>query len=308
MCGFANDKSPNYLNDYKIPYLVGFPDFKPVEIEDKQIFDEFFLKYPPSISEFTFTNIFSWRLAKKHEFSVLDSHLIISFFASSKRKFYQPVGAIPEKIMLKIFEKFPDSSFERVEKGVAEKLTNLNVRHDRDMDDYIYKLSELMELKGDKYSPKRNFIRRCEEYSPQVCILDDDTAESFFEMQEKWCSKRNCSADKSLYAEDIAVKEALANFKEFNLFGICVRINNKIAAFAIGEPLNKNIFVEHFEKADPSFVGIHQYLLHKFVSKIPERFEFINREQDLGIEGIRKSKLSYYPIRIVEKFSVRKKS
>jgi len=134
--------------------------------------------------------------------------------------------------------------------------------------------------------------------------LDENTVNSFFSLQEKWCNIKNCVSDEQLQAEDIAIKEALAHFKEFNLFGVCVAINKNIEAFAIGEKLNNGTFVEHFEKANTKFNGIYQYVLHEFVKAIPKNFKYLNREEDLGIAGLRKSKLSYNPVNMVEKYRI----
>ena len=113
----------------------------------------------------------------------------------------------------------------------------------------------------------------------------------------------DCESDSGLATENDAVKEALMNFRELGFHGICIRVKGRMEAFAIGERLNQDTFVEHFEKANREFPGIYQYLLKEFASSI-QGFEFLNREQDLGVDGIRKAKLSYHPAFMVEKFSV----
>ena len=138
-------------------------------------------------------------------------------------------------------------------------------------------------------------------------MLDEATVHEFLGMQERWCNLRNCTQNPEMHAEDMAVREALLHFKQFNLFGICVRINGKIEGFAVGEKLNQNTFVEHFEKGNTEFKGIYQYVLNQFAKHISSQFEFLNREQDLGVEGLRKSKLSYYPAFFVEKYIVKNK-
>jgi len=283
-------------------------NFKPIELQDKELFDQFFIKYPPLISEFTFTNLFCWRLSKGHEFALYNNHLIISFFDDRKfRRFYQPIGENPADIMQKILLLFPESSFERVEKSIAEKINKeFIVEHDKNMDDYVYSINNLKLLVGDKYSAKRNFIKRFLHYNPKICVLDEDAVQSFLQLQEKWCNLKDCHSNKNTEAEHMAIKEALLNFKKLKFFGMCVYVNNNIEAFAIGEPLNENTFVEHFEKADARFTGIYQYLLNEFVKTIPERFTFINREQDLDVEGIRKTKLSYHPFKFIEKYNIKK--
>jgi len=281
------------------------PDFKEIKLEDKQLFDDFFKKYPPQASEYTFTNLFCWRESKKHEFSVFDGHLLVSF--DSRKRFYQPVGDDPAGVIKKVLELFPDSSFERVEKRVADKLSSdLNVAEDRDQSDYVYLVSDLVELTGRKYAGKRNFINRCKNYDPVVCVLNAEQVQGFREVLEKWHSAGVDPADKILLAEKDAVSNALEHFEALNLVGICVQIKGEIEAFAIGEPLNNDTYVEHFEKANADITGIYQFLLNEFAKAIKDKAQFLNREQDLGVPGLRKSKLSYSPVRMVEKYSVKK--
>lgn len=283
--------------------------FKGITLSDKKLFDSYFNKFPPKLSEFTFTNLFVWRRTKNHEFAVFDNHLVISFSESenSIRKFYQPIGENPAGIIEKLFSEFPESSFERIEESVSEKLSEkFSINEDRNMFDYIYNVNELAELKGDKYGAKRNFIKRFTKYKPEVCSLDEGKVKAFLELQEKWCNIRNCRENESMYAEDLAIRESLENFKELGISGCCVSINGIIEGFLIGEPLNENTFVDHFEKANTDFKGIYQFLLNDFVKRIPEKYTFLNREQDLGIEGLRKSKLSYYPINFIKKYAIKK--
>ncbi len=169
---------------------------------------------------------------------------------------------------------------------------------------YVYNKADLITLSGKKLSSKRNFVKRCSSYHPKICQLDRQTVQSFLQLEEKWCDLRRCYTDEKMIAEDRAVKEAIVNFEELNLRDICIFIDNTIAAFSIGEPLNENTFVEHFEKANTDFIGIYPYLLNEFSKHVPQQFTLINREQDLGTEGLRKAKLSYLPALLIEKFQI----
>lgn len=284
-----------------------YPDFKEMTLQDKDIFDEYLQKHETRASEFTFTNFFTWRKARNYEYTIYKEHLIVSYKEEVNRIFYQPVGETPDKIIAELVEVYPDSYFERVEKSVAVKTTeNAVISHQRDMDDYVYLLTDLKELKGQKYMTKRNFVRRFEKNVPEVMILDKRWVSQCLQLQEEWCNMRNCEDDPYLKGDDLAVKEALTHFDALGLFGIVVVVAGKVEAFAIGEALNDDTFVEHFEKANIKLPGIYQYVLYQFVKKIPHTFTFINREQDLGIPGLRKAKKSYHPIRMIEKYMVKK--
>jgi hypothetical protein len=280
------------------------PDLKEITIEDKKTFDEYLNRYPQEISEMTFTNFFVWRKSKEHKFTIFEGHLLVS----GKNFFYQPVGPGPEKIIEKILNEFPNASFERVEKKIADKLVDkFKVTAQEDMYDYVYNTQELVELKGNKFEPKRNLAKQCEKMEPEVCGLDDDTVHHFFELQDKWFNLKTCEIDHPLTHENEAIVEALKYHNELNLSGACVHKHDMIVGFAIGEKLNDNTFVEHFEKADTNFKGIYQFVLREFCKSIPNEFTFLNREQDLGIVGLKKAKMSYNPVRMVEKFRIENK-
>jgi len=278
--------------------------FKTLELSDKKIFDEFFKRFPPKISELTFTNLFSWRTSKDYMFNLLDEHLIISF----ENEFLQPIGKTPEKIMEKLLKEKKDMIFERIEKSVAMLLSNkFLVEEERDMFDYVYSLRDLSELKGNQFEPKRNLVKQAEKYNPEVCRLTESNVNDFFRLQQEWCNLRSCENNKLLSDENKAILEALSNFKEFNLCGTCIRIKGKLAAFAIGEKLNEDTYVEHFEKGDLNYKGIYQYVLKEFASALSEKTVYLNREQDLGIPGLRKAKESYHPVKMIEKYRIRNK-
>ena len=97
-------------------------DFKKINLEDKNLFDDYFRKYPPNISELTFTNLFCWRHSKKYAYAIIDNHLLISYEERGTKKYLQPVGETPELIIAKVLSIYPKALFERVEGHIAEKL------------------------------------------------------------------------------------------------------------------------------------------------------------------------------------------
>lgn len=282
--------------------------FKTVKLEDKKVFDDFFKKYSPQISELTFTNIFSWRYSKRYEYCVKDDHLVIRFLDGNNLIYLQPIGNDPVSVIRNILLSDSNISFQRVEEKIALLLKKeFNVVEDRDNFDYVYSMDELRKHEGGKFITKRNFIKRIEKLNPDVCGLSDETVKDFMLLQERWCDIKRCREDPSLFSEDCAIHEALRHYKELGIIGVCVKIDERIAGFAIGERFNKDTFVEHFEKGDNEFNGIYQYVLYKFVEMIPDSYKFLNREQDLGISGIRKAKKSYHPLKMVKKYSIRNK-
>lgn len=280
-------------------------DSREIRLEDKKLFDGYFKEYPQNISEMTFTNLFCWRHSKRHEFAIYEGHLIVSFMNHGKRHFYQPIGENPARIISSMIKKDKDIVFERVEKDIATSLKeNFNISEQKDMDDYVYLKEDLIELKGTKFMSKRNFIKQFSKNNPEVLPLSKSTVDRFRDLHAEWCNMRDCKPGSSLHDEFIAIQELLDNFEVLDVSGICVFVGGKIEAFALGERLNDITFVEHFEKADTRLNGSYQFLLNEFARSIPKDFRFMNREQDLGIEGLKKAKLSYNPVRMIEKYKI----
>jgi hypothetical protein len=196
--------------------------------------------------------------------------------------------------------------FARVPGKTAEELraAGFQVESDRDNWDYVYRVRDIAELAGRRYHKKRNLVKQCLEahrceYEP---IARKNLGECL-DMQHRWCRVRECGRDPGLCAEYLAVREALAHYEDFQLIGGAVRIDGRIEAFAIAEELSPGTAVCHFEKAMPGIQGLGQVINQWFSKHSLGGFEFANREQDLGVPGLRQAKESYYPDHMVEKFN-----
>lgn len=174
---------------------------------------------------------------------------------------------------------------------------------DRNNFDYVYRREDLANLSGRKYHNKRNLIAQClnendctyESYSPE--IIPD-----LQKMQSRWCKARDCGKTPGLCHEYLAINEMFQHGGEFDLAGGVVKIDGVIQAYAMGSKLNDNTAAIHFEKAMPEFKGLYQLINQWICQHEFQEFEFINREQDLGIEGLRKAKESYFPEHMITKF------
>ena len=123
-------------------------------------------------------------------------------------------------------------------------------------------------------------------------------------MQEKWCILRRCEDDLDLLGEWDAVKEILNSYESLDVQGGVVTIENKVMAFTIGQMLNDDTAVVHIEKADPEIPGLYPVINQQFCENSWHDARYINREQDLGMPGLREAKLSYYPDHLVKKFRI----
>jgi uncharacterized protein len=291
---------------------------KKLQLSDKTIFDGFFIEYPPDISELTFTNLFMWR--KKYDFSFRVAHgylCIIAEPCESEAFALIPVG--PEgdgihkaikfiadyfsaKNLNLIFKKTTQKQLEIISKYVTSPE---NIVYDRDDCDYIYLTNDMIELKGKKYDGKRNHISRfMRENEFEFEIVGEAHIEECRRIMAEWCEERDCSKHKGLYCEKVAVNEMLDNFGALSYQGMIIKVNGRYEAFTTGEKLNADTAVIHIEKAKSSITGLYPYINRQFCDVAWSGTTYINREQDVGVEGIKKAKLSYNPIKLLDKYKI----
>ena len=272
-----------------------------ISLSDKPLFDKAFGNMQPKISEFTFTNLFLWGSAKKYEISRFFGHILVR---EKEGIYFSPIGPNPAEA-IKRFLEGNDASFVRVPQDVAGKLAGLSVKEDRSQFDYVYRCRDLAQLKGARYYPKRSFADKAMEYGVKIVETEKLSTEECERLQKTWYKARQDGDDKSLDQENMAIKLLFDNREKLCINCVGAVIDEKLVAFAAGEPLNKNTFVVHFEKADIRYRGLYQLINREFSRKVPDRYKYINREQDLGIPGLRKAKKSYYPALMVKKYTVR---
>lgn len=282
----------------------------PLSIDDRTLFHSYLEKYPPVISELTFTNLFVWRNYRPVWWLELCDSLVIivaSFHGKSRGRYIlgPPVGPAQLTDILHLLEgtiqgviRLPDNSIQGLQS------TGKPVSFDRDNSDYVYRVSDLAALRGRHFSKKRNHIKQC--LAHNACEYEEITPgiiPDCLSMQDTWCHERQCDENISLCNENIAIQELYENYEKLDLLGGVVRVNGQIMAYAIGEKLNENTAVWHFEKAMPTVPGLGQLINQWFSKYSLQAFEYVNREQDLGISGLRQAKESYYPHHMVDKYN-----
>jgi hypothetical protein len=169
--------------------------------------------------------------------------------------------------------------------------------------DYIYESHKLMTLSGKKLAAKRNHINAFEaegeHYTEPIC---KDNIKKLFEFNDKWCQGFCNDRESSLYSEMCAVRLGLENFDELGFSGLVLYKNGNICGYSYGEPINADTFCVHVEKADAEVRGAYQMINREFAKAYCSEYEYINREDDAGDEGLRRAKLSYYPTQVGKKF------
>lgn len=296
-------------------------DFKPISIEDREIITSYTLPSNYQNCDYSFANMCSWQFLYGSEYAILDECLIIRFHIPSGRLAYMfPLGKGDLKKILEVME--ADS----LEKG--ENLLLLGVTpeaqkdlesilpgqfhyiSDRDYYDYIYLREDLVNLKGKKFQSKRNHINRFKsQYDYRLIPISHEIIPHCLELERKWFRANQETADiDELSNEYRSMRFALENYGDLGLKGSALVVDCEIIAFSFGAPINHNTFGIHVEKADISYEGVFSVINNEVVSKIPEKYTYINREEDLGIPGLRKAKLSYNPHILLEKNAVAKKN
>lgn len=180
---------------------------------------------------------------------------------------------------------------------------------ERDYFDYIYLREDLATLKGKKFQAKRNHVNKFKkQYVYEYVPLTSELIPECLELEAKWYKANRTDADQEeLREERQSMIFALQHFKELDLMGGAIRIDNQLVAFTFGSPINQDTFGVHVEKADTHYDGAYSIINQEFASRIPEQYLYINREEDLGIPGLRQAKLSYNPAILLPKAAVIKK-
>lgn len=293
--------------------------FKPIELEDKKIIDPFFKDLNYRISEFCFANLFTWGKKFGTHYSVADGWLIIRFKDDNGRNSYlKPIGAGNLKDAIEmIIEDHKQFDTEFQIRGLTKKMIDeieavmpgvFDYNLNRSVSDYIYTSEKLIHLRGKRLQSKRNHINRFKrENEWKYVSLTGKSAEvvECKRMLQEWMDENGEEKDPSILFEQKAIKLMLHNFEELELRGGFICVDGEVAAFTLGEELTEDTFVVHVEKAFTDIHGAYTIINQQFVENEVADYKYINREEDMGIESLRKAKLSYQPDIILKKHVAR---
>jgi hypothetical protein len=252
----------------------------------------------------------SWRFLYDSEFAVSDGFLLIRFLIEDKSRFayMMPVGNGDMKAAL---VKLQEDSLKHGHPLCMLGITNDNKKvletlmpgdfyyiDERDFYDYVYLRENLALLSGKKYQPKRNHINNFKKrYNYEYINITPQIVPQCLELECKWFKENRTDDDKEeLSDERHSMTFALHNADELGLIGGAIRVDGEIIAFSFGAPINHNTFGVHVEKADTRFEGAYTVINQEYAAHLPEQYIYMNREEDLGIPGLRQAKLSYQPI------------
>ncbi|MBS6509984.1 MAG: DUF2156 domain-containing protein [Paraclostridium bifermentans] len=292
--------------------------FKDIEIDCKNILDKYFDLVDYEACEYCFTTLYMWKDLYNTKYYVEDDFAIVAGEYENKGFIILPLAK--KENMNKAFD-FIIKNFEKQHKQIHLKAINKEVVEylqsvygdrfeyieERNNFDYIYDGESLRTLAGRKNQKKRNHLNSfVKEYGDRVEYkkLEEADFDECINLLKEWSKDKEESIE--LDSEFKAIKRIFKNYEKLKdtlkISGIY--IDSKLEAFSIGEMLNDNMAVIHVEKANADIRGLYPYINQQFLLNEFSDVEFVNREEDLGIEGLRKAKLSYHPVKFAEKYTV----
>jgi len=289
-----------------------FPQTRPLERGDKFLFDDLFRRFPPRLSEYTFTNLFVWRKAYHFAVSRMEGCVLLVSQKDDAWRVFDPLGPAEQKCdtMRRCCDAAPAARLEfcRISEATARpffRKDGWSVREDRDNFDYVYRTEDLIGLKGKGYDGKRNLIKRFKEsIAFEYRSLTADRVKDCLYFEEEWCLAKDCQLVEGLLTEKEALEEILRNFEFLGVTGGMFKAGGKVEAVTLGEALNPETFVVHVEKANGALIGIYQAITQAFCAAAAAPYTYVNREQDLGLAGLRKAKESYHPCAMEKKYVI----
>jgi hypothetical protein len=293
--------------------------FKALDIDDKDLFDSYLKEYPFNTYEYSFTTLYFWRKYCNIEYTILNGALIIKKHLNLLGTYFmQPIGYTKESLSeiigeLKNYQKSSVDMpylFREVEEKFLEDMQSiykdtLHIEEDEDNFDYIYDSKALATLSGNKLHSKKNhynhFIKHFE-YEIKS-IKEDEVASDCINFEYEWACERK-GESKELCFEYQGIKDTLKHADKLGVEGLAVYVDNKMAGFTIGEKVNDDMAIIHVEKGKKEYNGIYAFINKTFVEEYFMDVKFINREEDLGIEGLRTAKMSYHPVKLEKKYLI----
>ena len=292
-------------------------NFREVEINDKKWIDPLLAAGDMRGCHHNFTNIFAWSKIYKYRVARIDDYLLVKGESMNGTPYYfYPAGqGDPKSVIEAMGQDAATCGYDFILAGLSPE--NMGVINSlfpasfeytgrRDSFDYVYLLDKLVTLTGDKSKSKRNHINHFKKNNIWRFeqIYSENLAECW-EMNIEWCKAHGCEDEKQLANENCAVSRCFDHFTELGLEGGLLRSEGRVVAYTMGDKLNSDTYDIHIEKALEEIQGAYQMINREFANLIQKNHPeiiYVNREEDMGQEGLRKAKLSYHPVKMEEKY------
>ncbi len=295
------------------------PNFKPVLLEYKAMFESYTKDHGYIQSEASFANHFIWQ----HSWDIRMAAHTKAMFILMESDLYRPLLLMPfmkdpsdsilphmldsEEYMFGVYGCFymKGATAEMVEKIKADCGDRYAFAYDSYNSEYVYNSDDLINLRGKKYHSKRNHVNTfLKRYEATVEDYTSANREECLELQRKWAAGRDDMTEREAREEYESIERALDYREELGLRACVVKIGGQVEAFSVGERIREDAAVIHIEKANRDFDGLYAYINREFAAGYWADCKYINREEDLGVPGIRKAKQSYHPAFMIDKYDV----
>lgn len=289
-------------------------EFRPIELSDKSWIDPLLAKSDFRGCEYCFANNFAWRRLYDTKITRYRDFYISCSFKNGVR-FTFPAGAGD---YADVFEQMRVFAACRGEPLMISSITpaqlplfyelygdnRFDVTTDEGGYDYVYNSSDLINLAGRKYHAKRNHLKKLQSRGYSYSALNESDFDDCITFAADSYNSSGGYTDESSVAEQFAINAYFTSYNELELKGGILRVDGKVAGFTIGERICSDTIGVHIEKADSSIDGAYPAINNEFAKAEAAGYTYVNREEDLGIEGLRKAKRSYHPVMMIKKYTV----
>ncbi|MDP4152341.1 MAG: phosphatidylglycerol lysyltransferase domain-containing protein [Bacillota bacterium] len=290
-------------------------EFKKITIEDRDKVNEYLSKSGRYNTESSFGILYLWKDVYDTHIAFMDGFLVVRLFRNGEMLFYQPCGS---GNIISVIEKLKNYAEEKGEKlrivcasaEFSKKVSEnfqVEVTEKRDYFDYLYLSSDLANLQGKKFHAKRNHINKFMTiHTSEFVPITAENKGLVQEINRKWCRENDMCAEETIKFERCALENLIDHMDELKGRGLIAFVDGSPAGFTAGTPQydGSDMFIVHFEKALSGFEGTYAAINNQFALALEPNYKYLNREDDVGIEGLRKAKLSYNPVKLVEKFEI----
>ncbi len=284
-------------------FIPIYPDFKMFSLKDRNLIQGFLDQYKPVSCEYNFFNLFCWQKEYDFCFCLYKDRLLI--LDKKDNYFLMPLGEplAPKKLAelsqnMKNLGKACDIAIVPYEYLIENPQIKkyYQAAPQKDSDEYIYSVKKLANLKGKKLQKKKNLISQFKRNNPAFCVerIQGPLINKSLTLAQSILNTGK-GRIKSLQEEHAALKQALGIIDSSLMDGLAITVEGKVVAFSIFSRLTPSTYDVHFEKSDLSFKGAAQIINHETAKFLKDKCQYVNREQDLGIKGLRQAKLSWDP-------------
>jgi len=289
--------------------MLSFADFKPVSLSDRDFFRKHYQGYCQVHSDNTFTNMVCWNDYAHYRYAYVQDCIVLCSTIAEMTRYRPPIGPRNPELLADVLrlaakskEEYPFVILDpETREWIARLHPDLQFHAERKYFEYVYLASDLAELPGKKYLTIRHQLNKFQKTCmPQIEMISEENLGEIKDFLDLWCDWKDCDSDPVLASEKVAVSFALSHYEELQLSGIAIRANGKIGAMSFFEGQSRDTALVHFEKGLPDCKGIYRAVNAETAKILAHDYIYINRESDMGVEGIREAKTRYHPHHMVE--------